>query len=49
MKMQNFKVKAWHDYHGDPILFMVVDEWGHECGRFVSEEGAERISHGMAG
>jgi hypothetical protein len=31
-EMENFKVKARHDYHGDPMVFIVVK--GNECARF---------------
>jgi hypothetical protein len=33
-EMENFKVKTWHDYHGDPMVFIVVNDAGNECARF---------------
>jgi hypothetical protein len=33
-------IKAWHDYHGTPVLFGVADEDGHELARFPSEREA---------
>ena len=38
-----FEVKAWHDYHGDPLFFLVVDAAGKKCARFASEVEAEKF------
>ena len=34
------KVRRWHDYHGTPTMFQVVDETGHELRRFPYEPDA---------
>jgi hypothetical protein len=33
-------VVRWHDIHGTPVLFFVVDEHGHELRRFPYEPDA---------
>jgi len=39
--MEKFKVVSWKDCHGVETFFRVVDEYGHECGRFASEWEAQ--------
>jgi hypothetical protein len=37
---RNVKVMRWHDYHGAPTLFLVVDKYGKELRRFPYEPDA---------
>jgi hypothetical protein len=45
-KQTKFKVVSWLDLHGTEVLFVVVDRFGNEWGRFPSE--AEAIAAQLA-
>jgi hypothetical protein len=38
--MCDFRIIRHNDYHGDAMVFTVVDEEGNECHRFASEADA---------